>query len=136
VESTPRDDDRAFDLNGVPATSVEPNSPGDEERANPAYVEFVLNGIQVQISGGSDLKALLSIASTMILSRSADGAVIPGGVRPLIELFDPSQDLLPGGHLVSISEAAGLSIGDVEMTLLGLVPFDDLIQLASTLRPA
>ncbi len=40
--------------------------------------------------------------------RSSRGAVVPGPGRPLIELFDPSQDLLLGGHLVSISEAAHL----------------------------
>lgn len=167
--------------------------------------------------------------------RSSDGGVIPGPGRPLIELFDPSQDLLPGGHSVSVSEVARLvpyqlylpadaalpepevwvvryiaedgtpsydaavrydssvvntfstwtngrdpvteykkaqsewnvgyvttingnpawivpagsahtvdprissvkvSIGDVEMTFLGRVPVDDLIQYASTLRPA
>ena len=71
VESTPYDDDEAFNLNGVPTMSVKPNSSGDAEEANPAYVEFVVKGVQVQISGGSDLDALLSIAKSMIDSASA-----------------------------------------------------------------
>jgi hypothetical protein len=32
--------------------------------------------------------------------------VIPGDGRPIIELFDPSQDLLQGGQVVSVAEAA------------------------------
>lgn len=31
---------------------------------------------------------------------------MPGPGRPLIELFDPSQELLPGGQVVSVAEAA------------------------------
>lgn len=38
--------------------------------------------------------------------RGSSGGVIPSAGRPLIDLFDPSQDLLPGGQVVSVSEAA------------------------------
>jgi hypothetical protein len=31
--------------------------------------------------------------------------VIPGAGRPMIELFDPSQDLIPGGQVVPVAEA-------------------------------
>jgi len=34
------------------------------------------------------------------------GGAIPGLGRPIIELFDPSQDLLPGGQVVSVAEAS------------------------------
>jgi hypothetical protein len=34
------------------------------------------------------------------------GGAIPGLGRPFIELFDPSQDLIQGGHVVSVAEAA------------------------------
>jgi hypothetical protein len=70
VASTPYDEDSAINLNGAPATTVEPNSPSDDEGANPAYVEFVVRGVDVQISGGNDLEALVSIARAMIDSVS------------------------------------------------------------------
>lgn len=34
------------------------------------------------------------------------GGVIPGAGRPIMELFDPSQDLLLGGQVVSVAEAS------------------------------
>jgi hypothetical protein len=38
--------------------------------------------------------------------RGSGGGVIPMAGRPMIEMFDPSQDLLPGGQAVSVAEAA------------------------------
>lgn len=40
--------------------------------------------------------------------RNLDGGTIPGVGRPLIELFDPAQELLAGGRVVSVAEAARL----------------------------
>jgi hypothetical protein len=66
VASTAHDDDSTFELNGVPALGVQPNSPADVDQANPAYVEFMVDGVDIQVSGGTDFDALLAIAESMI----------------------------------------------------------------------
>jgi hypothetical protein len=53
-------------LDGVPALVVPPRSAADVERANPAYLEIVIDGLEVEISGGDDLDVLIDIARSMI----------------------------------------------------------------------
>jgi hypothetical protein len=51
---------------GIPALTVEAHSPKDDEAANPAFVKFVLGGVEIQISGGEDLGMLVEIAESLI----------------------------------------------------------------------
>ena len=53
-------------LDGIPALVVPPRSTADVERANPAYLEIVIDGLEVEISGGDDLDVLLDVARSMI----------------------------------------------------------------------
>lgn len=41
-------------------------------------------------------------------SDASGGGIVPGAGRPLIDLFDPSQDLLSGGRVISVAGAARL----------------------------
>lgn len=52
-------------IQGTSVLVMEPNSPFDSERSNPAFVRFVMNGIDFQISGGNDLEVLLDIARSI-----------------------------------------------------------------------
>jgi hypothetical protein len=54
-----------IDINGVPALAVTANSPSDFEQANPAFIRFVVNGLDIQVSGGDNLDALIRIAATI-----------------------------------------------------------------------
>jgi hypothetical protein len=54
------------EIAGVPALIVEPHSKKDIDEANPAFVRFELNGIEVQLSGGEDLDLLLDVADSLI----------------------------------------------------------------------
>ncbi len=53
-------------IDGVPALVVLARSPNDDDQANPAFVRFVVDGTEVQISGGDDLDLLEQIASSII----------------------------------------------------------------------
>jgi hypothetical protein len=57
------------EIGGVPVVMVAPHSKADIEEANPAFVKFVVDGVEIQISGGEDVDLLLSMASAMIESR-------------------------------------------------------------------
>lgn len=61
-----------YDIAGVPALGVEAHSPSDIEGANPAFLRFVVDGIEVEVSGGEDLDLLIRIAETIV--KSAEGA--------------------------------------------------------------
>ncbi len=43
-----------YSIDGMPALGVTAHSPNDFERANAAFLRFVVNGVDVQISGGED----------------------------------------------------------------------------------
>ncbi len=55
-------------IDGVTALSVSAHSPDKDVvgHANPAFLKFVIDGVEVQISGGEDLGVLISIATSMI----------------------------------------------------------------------
>jgi hypothetical protein len=53
-------------IGGIPALSVTARSPTDSEEANPAFLRFVLGGVEIQISGGENLTDLIQIAQSMI----------------------------------------------------------------------
>lgn len=55
-----------FFVEGVIAEGVLPKSPDDVEQANPAFLRFVYQGIDVQISGGDSLDLLVEVAKTII----------------------------------------------------------------------
>ncbi|MEX0983935.1 MAG: hypothetical protein WD096_02675 [Actinomycetota bacterium] len=57
------------DVAGASALVVEPHSQNDDDRANPAFVRFVVDGIEVQLSGGEDLELLIAVAESMVASR-------------------------------------------------------------------
>lgn len=54
-----------IDLHGLDALVIEPRSPYDEKQANPAYVRFRVKGLDVSVSGGDDVEALLTIADDL-----------------------------------------------------------------------
>lgn len=47
------------------ALCVEPNSPTDFEKMNAAYVSFVVDNVEIEVSGGSSLDRVLSIANSV-----------------------------------------------------------------------
>lgn len=53
-------------ISGLPALVVLPHSPADVEKANAAFLRMVVNGVEIQVSGGEDLSLLKSIATSMI----------------------------------------------------------------------
>lgn len=60
-------------VNGVPALGVEAHAPEDETGENPAFLRFVTDGVEVQLSGGESVEDLISIAETM-----RDAVSLPG----------------------------------------------------------
>ncbi len=61
-----------YDIDGVVALGVTAHSPSDIEGANPAFLRFVVNGIEVEVSGGESIDTLIAIAQTIVGSaRSA-----------------------------------------------------------------
>lgn len=46
----------------LPAMCVEARSPSDAEKANPAFLRFVLRDTLIEVSGGDDLEALMQVA--------------------------------------------------------------------------
>lgn len=52
-------------VGGAPALCVEARSPSDSNQDNAAYVEFRLNGLDVEISGGDDLEKLVDIGESL-----------------------------------------------------------------------
>jgi hypothetical protein len=45
---------------------VTARSPTDPEQANPAFLRFVVDGVDIEISGGEKLDTLVEIAETMV----------------------------------------------------------------------
>jgi hypothetical protein len=54
------------DSGSVPALGVTARSASDTEEANPAFLRFVVDGINVEISGGESLQDLIDIANSML----------------------------------------------------------------------
>lgn len=57
---------RLYVIDGIPVLGVNAHSPSDDEQANPALLDFVESGVEIQLSGGEDLQRLIEIARTMI----------------------------------------------------------------------
>lgn len=57
---------RIYEIDGVAALGVEAFAPEDEAGNNPAFLRFVLDGVEVQISGGDRLERLIAIARSII----------------------------------------------------------------------
>jgi hypothetical protein len=53
-------------VDGVPAEGTLANSPSDGDQANPAYLRFVYEGLEIQISGGDSLDLLIEVAETVV----------------------------------------------------------------------
>jgi hypothetical protein len=53
-------------VRALPAVCVEPRSPVDVDKRNPAFVEFVVKDVEVQISGGDNLSAVMDAAESMV----------------------------------------------------------------------
>jgi len=66
IKNAPSPEKELIDISGTPALTVEARSTKDDERANPAFLKFVFNGVEVQISGGEDLQLLIEIAKSMM----------------------------------------------------------------------
>lgn len=55
-----------LEINGVVALGVEAHSPDAPDKINAAYLRFVQDGVEVQLSGGESLDLLVQIAEGMI----------------------------------------------------------------------
>jgi hypothetical protein len=55
-------------VQGIVALGVTANSPTDTDQANPAYLELVYEGIEMQVSGGDSLERLIEIAESIVKS--------------------------------------------------------------------
>ncbi len=75
LAEAPSESKALYDIAGVVALGVEAHSPSDMEGANPVFLRFVIDGIEVQVSGGEDLDLLIRIAETIV--RSAQGGAEP-----------------------------------------------------------
>jgi hypothetical protein len=58
-------------MDGINVLTVDAHSPSDDDRANPAFLRFELDGTDIQISGGDHLEDLLEIAKSLIAQASA-----------------------------------------------------------------
>lgn len=65
VDRAPAEGKTVCKVAGLPALCVEPNSPSDLTGENPAYVQLVIDGIEVEVSGGNDLDVIRSIAASL-----------------------------------------------------------------------
>lgn len=54
-------------VHGVDALVVEPLGESDAERDNPAFVRFVIQGVDISVHGGTDLDLVLRIAESLKL---------------------------------------------------------------------
>ncbi len=63
---------RLYEIDGVPALGVSAHSPSDVEGADPAFLWFVHDGIELKVAGGEDLDLLLEIARTIVSPASRD----------------------------------------------------------------
>src|SRR4029450_10123431 len=109
------------EANKEDAMSTEvPSTPPPESRKHfPPWVGVVLGSVVVALIGSEVTAAVMSgedskgavVPSVATGSQSEPDAsgdgVVPSAGRPLIDLFDPSQDLLSGGRVVSAGGAAG-----------------------------
>jgi len=59
-------------LDGISALPIEAHSNEDDEQANPAILRFVVNGIEVQVSGGENLDTTMEIARSIIAGGSGN----------------------------------------------------------------
>jgi len=71
IEQDPAEGKSLTSIEGVPALVVTAHSSSDDDRANPAFVRVVVDGVDVHISGGEDLDALIRITAGLI--RGAEG---------------------------------------------------------------
>jgi hypothetical protein len=53
-------------VKALPAVCVEPRSALDADKRNPAFVEFVVKDVEVHVSGGDDLSAVMDAAESMV----------------------------------------------------------------------
>lgn len=66
IEQAPVIGKSMYTIGGVIAEGTLAHSPDDIDQANPAYLRFVYEGLEVQISGGENLDLLIEIAQTMV----------------------------------------------------------------------
>jgi hypothetical protein len=57
-------------IGDTPVLLVSAHSPSDDEQANPAFLGFVMDGVEFQISGGESLQDLIDIAKTILARHS------------------------------------------------------------------
>jgi hypothetical protein len=69
LEHAPDPAKSLMEIDGVTALTVQAHAASDQSEANPAFIRFVTNGVEIQISGGESLHALVAIA-TSILART------------------------------------------------------------------
>ncbi len=72
IEFAPVTGKRIHWIDGVPALGLEAHAPEDETGENPALLRFVIDGVEVQISGGESVEDLIAIARTIIRYGGAE----------------------------------------------------------------
>lgn len=72
VTQSPTDGKSVTTIRDLPALVVAPHSKDAVGESNAAFVEFVVDGIDIEISGGEDLNALIAVAESIIDQSSTD----------------------------------------------------------------
>ena len=68
VKEAPASGKTVESIEGVPALEVQARSPSDADQTNPAFLRFASGGVDIQISGGDSLGALVGIAKSILRS--------------------------------------------------------------------
>jgi hypothetical protein len=69
LEHAPDPAKSLMEIDGVTALTVQAHAASDQSEANPAFIRFVTNGVEIQLSGGESLHALVAIAQGILARR-------------------------------------------------------------------
>jgi hypothetical protein len=72
MAEAPSDAKSLYDIDGVVALGVTAHSAADIEGANPAFLRFVVSGVEVDVSGGESIDVLIAIAGTIVKAARSD----------------------------------------------------------------
>lgn len=64
--NSPAVGEKLVEVEGLPALGQEAHSPTDETGENPAFLKFVLDGVEVRIHGGESLELLMEVARSIV----------------------------------------------------------------------
>ena len=71
IENDPVEGKVILEVDGTPALGVEAHSPDAPDKDNAAFLRFVVDGVEVQISGGESLDSLIGVAEQMLATQNS-----------------------------------------------------------------